>query len=90
VLFSFSTGCIDLQASYEIEESKEMNKMGPVSCKTVAGRESYGRSKVTQRKRENRGERERNVGWGLGFPEMETLNSKLAIYSKFFPNFRRP
>ena len=66
-----------------------MKRMGLVSWETVAGGGSYGRSKSGQRKRVKSRVRRGKRSAEVGFPKMETLNPKLAIYSKFFRNFRR-
>ena len=65
--------------------------MGLVSWPEVAGRRRnrpVNPAGTVARGERNQVRRERERA-DLGFPEMETLNPKLAIYSKFSSIFRR-
>jgi hypothetical protein len=80
----------DLKSLPRIEGGRMMKDLGPVSCKTVAGIGSYRPEKGSPRRREKSRVRREKGAPDLGFPEMETLNPKITIYSKFSHNFRRP
>ena len=84
-MISLSTLKIDASNGYGSEE-EEMKILGQISWPEVAVPERKRPAKVTatvKSGREKEGARGR--GERVGFPEMETLNLKLAIYSKFFP-----
>ena len=87
IVISPPTARFDLQNLYRVEEEEEEKKMGQVSWPEVAGRRRNRPVKpagTVARGERNRVRRERA---DLGFPEMETLNPKLAIYSKFSTTF---